>query len=539
MSTSDNPQHLLREASNWAFSTNTLAWALQNCDLQDVTAYLHTFDKEEVRSNIESAFIVGEWPVVFFAIAKNNVKAVKDLLYYSAHGVGANRRSLNHHVPPLAFAILHSGEQTLNGTEVVKALLAHGADPSCVPTHMWEHPLTRPSGNAPKGFQYSKDSEWCRNEPRSLLAQSLNLSHRYYLWKASIQSHPAKHEQQAYEMHDLLGLFDLPYYIIGQLHASRLVGDRLFTQVAHKIRKPLVLMFAGSSGHGKTELAERLGEGLKAKSTIIDCTQISSSNSLLGSTLGYSGSDRGSQLNNFLSLHSGERSVVFLDEIEKMGNEGRQALLRITDSGTYHDRRNNSAVDTTRTIFIFATNSGSKTINRWYSDRLHGATDVEIAKVDIESLSSRLRKEFVGVFGAPLTGRCSLIVPFFPFSQLERAVVVHSFILKAFEDLRGRVDRNQRHLIGHIHLDLQEDEHVATAIADSRYDWDLGARMLDDGVTTQIIQKVDAIWKSYDIDIDEKVNKGPLRRYVVQVSPGGEDGVINVFEKGVKEAPID
>jgi ATP-dependent Clp protease ATP-binding subunit ClpA len=54
---------------------------------------------------------------------------------------------------------------------------------------------------------------------------------------------------------------------------------------------------------------------------------------LLGASNGYTRSDEGSQLNNFLGDHSGKRAVIFLDEFDKTEREVRNALLVVMEKG--------------------------------------------------------------------------------------------------------------------------------------------------------------------------------------------------------------
>lgn len=99
--------------------------------------------------------------------------------------------------------------------------------------------------------------------------------------------------------------------MVGQEHACKLVTDTIFADIAFPTSKPLVLAFAGSSGHGKTELAAQMVKLLKVAAVEIDCTQTSTEFGLLGSTLGYHSNEEGSLLNNFLANNANKRCAVF------------------------------------------------------------------------------------------------------------------------------------------------------------------------------------------------------------------------------------
>ena len=131
-----------------------------------------------------------------------------------------------------------------------------------------------------------------------------------------------------------------------------------------------------------------MAEFAGTKYIVINCAAFESAHSLLGASLGYSGSENGSELNNHLAGYSGKVSIVVLDEIDKTNARVRDALLTtlqegktspfwrrvaITDStcaiGETMDRRTNKRIDCRKTIFILCTNGGTDKINSFF--RLH------------------------------------------------------------------------------------------------------------------------------------------------------------------------
>jgi MoxR-like ATPase len=99
------------------------------------------------------------------------------------------------------------------------------------------------------------------------------------------------------------------------------------------IRQPLVLLFAGPSGHGKTELARNLGRLLSLDLYSVDCTNLSHESDLFGPWFPYQGWEKGSAVNNYLASHNGQRCVICMDEFEKTKDEVRRALLVPFQSG--------------------------------------------------------------------------------------------------------------------------------------------------------------------------------------------------------------
>lgn len=83
----------------------------------------------------------------------------------------------------------------------------------------------------------------------------------------------------------------------------------------------------GASGHGKTELAKRMGELLSVEFLAIDSTEMNHTTDLFGPKAPFPGYEEGSALNNFLCRNHGQRSVVLLDDFEKMGPNVFNSLL--------------------------------------------------------------------------------------------------------------------------------------------------------------------------------------------------------------------
>ncbi len=101
----------------------------------------------------------------------------------------------------------------------------------------------------------------------------------------------------------------------------------------HHVDMPLVLLFTGPSGHGKTELAKRMGELLSLPLVKIDCTHLDVETDLFGAQAPYQGHQNGSVLNNFLTEWNGQKAVVFLDEFDKMDHDVYNSLLLLFDEG--------------------------------------------------------------------------------------------------------------------------------------------------------------------------------------------------------------
>jgi ATP-dependent Clp protease ATP-binding subunit ClpA len=127
----------------------------------------------------------------------------------------------------------------------------------------------------------------------------------------------------------------IQYFLIGQSIAANRLLRKLLSYIALPRKRPLVLAFAGPSGHGKTELARKLGGLLGLDLEVVDCTIVNQEKELFGPRAPYVGSERGSPLNNFIARNAGQRSIVFLDEFEKTSQDIHQSLLLPFDNGEY------------------------------------------------------------------------------------------------------------------------------------------------------------------------------------------------------------
>lgn len=106
-----------------------------------------------------------------------------------------------------------------------------------------------------------------------------------------------------------------------------MLNEVVLRYLAMPTNQPLVLLFAGPSGHGKTELAQNLGRLLSLDLHSVNCTHLRHETDLFGPWSPYQGWEKGSATNNFLASHNNESCIVFMDEFEKTHEEVRQALL--------------------------------------------------------------------------------------------------------------------------------------------------------------------------------------------------------------------
>ncbi|KAL8842751.1 MAG: hypothetical protein Q9170_000407 [Blastenia crenularia] len=341
---------------------------------------------------------------------------------------------------------------------------------------------------------------------------------------ASLLTPRTSRQKQVAGTFNLTPLFEIPYQIIGQRLAAKTVQEWLMSHALHHIDVPLVLLFTGPSGHGKTELAKSMGKLLSLPFLKVDCTHLRHETDLFGAQAPYQGWQDGSPLNNYLSEWTGQKAVVFLDEFDKMDQEVYKSLLLVFDEGFYKDRRaKGKALDCTKIVWILASNQGEEIIQKFWDDHLANKAEHLQLKTPIDDLQHLLEQSFRNTLGAPLTGRLSAIIPFMPFSTEERAVTTYKFMRRVFNESRKPISVREKQLARHLFLNFVDDGQLAAHIALKNYSAELGARSLLKGVYTQILHKLTSAFLANGDEITDDMNDMALECYDVRVemSKGG------------------
>lgn len=315
------------------FSPDCFAAAIQ----QGATAYrlqdyLRNYDSRLLEQDI-NANVMG-FPLIFYAVESNDENMVRLLLEFGASASAVYEAS---QVPLLAFAIMCGETLQLDTTNMVCVLLSKGASANSIPIDLFAPYLRDESTNAGQkvksAIDAASETAWCSPATKTRLAKNINLTQRYFLEKSTKMKPPSKKKRQIARIKNCQGLLGIPYFLVGQTIATDLLIQRLLTHLMLPTKHPLVLCFAGPSGHGKTELARQLGHLLSLDLEVVDCTTFTHEMELFGPRRPYHGYQTGSSVNNFLVEHSGRRCIVFLDEFEKTTTEIHQSLLLPFDNG--------------------------------------------------------------------------------------------------------------------------------------------------------------------------------------------------------------
>ncbi|KAG8226018.1 hypothetical protein J437_LFUL004139 [Ladona fulva] len=237
---------------------------------------------------------------------------------------------------------------------------------------------------------------------------------------------------------------------------------------------PLVFLFLGSSGIGKTELAKQAAK-------------------LIGAPPGYVGHDDGGQLTK--SLRKCPRAVVLFDEVDKAHPDVLTVLLQLFDEGRLTDGKGKT-IECKDAIFVMTSNLASDEIAEHALQLRKEAEEIERQKyagdIKDEDLPEKIviSRQFKERVVQPILkrhfrrdeflGRINEIIYFLPFSRSE----LFQLVRKELEWWAKKAKERHR-------IELRWDSNVEAALADG-YNVYYGARSIKHEVERQVVNQLAA-----------------------------------------------
>ncbi|KAI3382875.1 hypothetical protein SNEBB_003559 [Seison nebaliae] len=275
--------------------------------------------------------------------------------------------------------------------------------------------------------------------------------------------------------------------LIGQLLAINTVSNIIRRKESgwYDEEHPLVLMFLGSSGTGKTELAKQLANYLSITNDDndmfirIDMSEYQEKHEVakfIGSPPGYVGHEEGGQLTK--GLMKNPKAIVLFDEIEKAHPDLLTILLQLFDEGRLTDGRGQS-IKCNEAIFIMTSNLASNEIAdhivelREKSENYNSKT--EISRKFYDNVVKRILKKHFR--RDEFLGRINEFVYFLPFNQVE----LRELIEKELIFWKKKAESFQ--------LQLNWDEKAINRIVEG-YDINYGARSIKHEIERRIINRI-------------------------------------------------
>ncbi|XP_058490250.1 mitochondrial disaggregase [Solea solea] len=343
-------------------------------------------------------------------------------------------------------------------------------------------------------------------------------------WEGKFQEMQAKREAEERRRFPLERR--LKEHIIGQEGAINTVASAIRRKENgwYDEEHPLVFLFLGSSGIGKTELAKQVArymhKDIKKGFIRLDMSEFQEKHEVakfIGSPPGYVGHEEGGQLTKQLKVFP--NAVVLFDEVDKAHPDVLTVMLQLFDEGRLTDGKGKT-IECKDAIFIMTSNVASDEIAQHALQLREEAEEVSRRKIadkleDVQKGDDiKISRQFKETMIRPILkahfrrdeflGRINEIVYFLPFCHLELLQLVSkelNFWAKKAKQRHG--------------ITLEWDRPVLDLLAGG-YNMHYGARSIKHEVERRVVNQLAAAYEQ------ELLPKGCTLRLSVQ-SDGQEE----------------
>ncbi|XP_071289705.1 mitochondrial disaggregase isoform X5 [Agelaius tricolor] len=297
----------------------------------------------------------------------------------------------------------------------------------------------------------------------------------------------------------------LKEHIIGQENAIATVGAAIRRKENgwYDEEHPLVFLFLGSSGIGKTELAKQtakyIHKDIKKGFIRLDMSEFQERHEVakfIGSPPGYVGHEEGGQLTK--KLRQCPNAVVLFDEVDKAHPDVLTIMLQLFDEGRLTDGKGKT-IDCKDAIFIMTSNVASEEIAQHALQLRQEAMEMSKKRIaenleDVQMTDKiTISKQFKEKVIRPILkahfrrdeflGRINEIVYFLPFCHSELIQLVNKEL--NFWAKKAKARHN---------ITLQWDREVMDVLADG-YNLHYGARSIKHEVERRVVNQLAAAYE--------------------------------------------
>lgn len=316
---------------------------------------------------------------------------------------------IRHDSPTQGFSPLHYAV-ALQNEDMIILLIQHGADPQKTDA-LKRTPLDWIDKRTPRGQKITDLIE----EQYDLYLENKDARDREY--------------RKQYPLED-----QLKKRIVGQLSPIHSVASAIRRKQNgwHDEDHPLVFLFLGSSGVGKTELAKTVAKCLfkdDPQSFIrIDMSEFQHKHEVakfIGSPPGYVGHEEGGQLTK--RLKERPNAIVLLDEVEKAHPDVLTIMLQLFDEGRITDGKGET-MECKDAIFVMTSNLAQTEIGN-EAEELRREAREKAGLTGLNDEATSLSREFIEETVQPILkshfqrdeflGRINEILYFLPFNDAE------------------------------------------------------------------------------------------------------------------------